>query len=73
MTTQITTEEYKAREKSKPLQLSGFATDHIWIMEDIDGYIGIRLDCGDSGTVYLTKAQAKELRWQLDSYLKEYS
>jgi hypothetical protein len=36
------------------LVLAGRATDHIWYMLDgEDPYVvGIRLDCGDSGTVY---------------------
>jgi hypothetical protein len=30
-------------------------------MEDTPGFIGLRLDCGDAGTVYLTKEQTKEV------------
>ena len=47
------------------LYIHGKATDHIWCMEDKPGFIGVRLDCGDSGTVYLTYDQAKELASQL--------
>lgn len=61
---------YKKWMLSKPLSLSGAATDHIWMMEDVEGYIGIRLDCGDAGAVYVTKAQAKELAEQLLDMLK---
>jgi hypothetical protein len=50
---------------SQPLNLSGKASDHIWCMEDVEGYIGVRMDCGDAGTVYLTHSQAKELAKQL--------
>lgn len=57
---------YKKWNLEKPLFLSGKATDHIWCMEDIDGYIGVRLDCGDAGTVYFTRGQALELAHQLN-------
>lgn len=35
-----------------------YATDHIWTMEDREGFIGLRLDSGDSGVIYFTKEQA---------------
>lgn len=35
-----------------------YATDHIWTMEDKPGFIGLRLDCGDSGVIYFTREQA---------------
>jgi hypothetical protein len=60
-------EFYKRWVLGKPLSLSGKATDHIWCMEDVPGYIGVRLDCGDSGTFYLTYEQATELAKQLTS------
>ena len=49
------------------LALSGLATNHIWLMEDgPDTHpIGVRLDCGDSGTVYMSRSQAKDLAEQL--------
>lgn len=62
-------EEYKKELFSQPLLLQGKATDHIWTMEDIDGYIGLRMDCGDSGTVYLTKQQAKQVIENLEAHL----
>jgi hypothetical protein len=45
------------------LHLSGLSTDHIWLMEDgpENHPIGVRLDCGDSGVVYLSKTQAQQL------------
>jgi hypothetical protein len=46
------------------LEVQGCATDHIWAMEHtIDGQdvIGLRFDCGDAGTLYLTKYQAREV------------
>lgn len=53
------------------LRLEGRGTDHIWTM--LDGpephTIGIRLDCGDSGVVYVTPSQAKDLIEQLKSYV----
>lgn len=62
-------QEYEQRVLSAPLHLSGKATDHIWCMEDVEGYIGVRMDCGDSGTVYLSHAQAEELVHQLNSLI----
>lgn len=60
-----TSEEYKARQTNPDLLLQGCSTDHIWCMEDIPGLIGIRMDCGDRGVVYLTYGQAKDLAEQL--------
>jgi len=50
-----------------PLHLSGCATDHIWLMEDgpESHPIGVRVDDGDSGTLYLSREQAKELGGEL--------
>ncbi len=39
-----------------------------WLTEDVPGYVGVRLDSGDfgdSGTVYMTYSQARELGKQL--------
>jgi hypothetical protein len=33
--------------------------------------IGIRLDCGDSGVVYLSREQAADLHFQLTRFLEE--
>jgi len=38
-----------------------YSTDHIWTMEDREGFIGLRLDCGDAGVIYFTKEQASEV------------
>jgi hypothetical protein len=38
-----------------------YATDHIWTMEDKEGFIGLRVDCGDSGVVYFTPSQALDV------------
>jgi hypothetical protein len=43
------------------LLLSGHATDQTWAMLDTDGLIGLRLDSGDAGVVYMTKQQAKQV------------
>lgn len=51
------------------LYLQGKATDHIWLMEDVEGYIGIRMDSGDSGVVYLTREQAADLSEQLAKFI----
>ncbi len=51
------------------LFLHGKATDHIWLMEDVPGFIGVRMDCGDSGAVYLTQAQAADLHEQLSNFV----
>lgn len=50
------------------LHLRGKATDNIWLMEDVEGYIGVRLDSGDAGTVYLTTEQARSLAAQLTEF-----
>jgi hypothetical protein len=52
------------------LYLNGLATDHIWIMETgpESHPIGVRLDCGDSGVVYLSRPQAKDLAEQLTDF-----
>jgi hypothetical protein len=54
-------------EPRKDLTLAGHATNQIWIMEDgpESHPIGIRLDEGDSGAVYLSRAQGRELAAQL--------
>ncbi len=51
----------------EPLKLQGRSTDHIWTMQDGEEpyIIGVRMDCGDAGTVYLTRKQAKDLAEQL--------
>jgi len=54
-------EQYEKRMLAPSLSLSGKSTDHIWAMEDVEGYIGLRLDCGDAGAVYFTKEQAKKV------------
>lgn len=46
-----------------------FSTDHIWAMEDMPGFIGLRLDCGDSGTIYFTPKQAINVIAELSGML----
>jgi hypothetical protein len=41
------------------LVLQGRATNDIWAMAAPDGLIGLCMDSGDSGTVYLTQEQAR--------------
>lgn len=55
------------------LQLQGRATDLVWTMADGDEpfVVGVRLDCGDSGTVYLTREQAADLSSQLADIAKK--
>jgi len=57
---------------SADLHLNGKASDHIWMMEDGEAphIIGIRVDCGDSGTLYVTYEQALDLAKQLVSCVK---
>ena len=57
----------------RTLHLNGNATDHIWCMADGDepNVIGVRMDCGDSGTVYLTREQAADLSEQLAIFARE--
>lgn len=54
------------------LHLSGKSTNHIWLMEDGEEpfVIGIRMDCGDSGTVYVTREQAEFLAIELMLFLQ---
>lgn len=47
-----------------------FATDHIWTMEDRPGFIGLRVDCGDSGVIYFTPDQARQVIDQFQCHLK---
>lgn len=56
---------------NKDLFLNGLGTDQIWLMADgpTTHPIGIRLDCGDSGVVYVSKDQAKELSEQLSLFV----
>jgi hypothetical protein len=51
------------------LFLYGEAKGPIWAMEERPGVIGLRLDCGDSGRVCLTKEQAKEVIDVLQHFL----
>lgn len=68
---QETKEQYESRCLSKKLSLDGKATDHIWAMEDVEGYIGLRMDCGDAGTVYLTPKQARDVISTLQIFLDD--
>jgi len=43
------------------LFLYGEAKGPIWTTADRPRLIGLRLDCGDAGVVYLTKEQAREV------------
>lgn len=49
--------------KQSQLRLEGLATNDIWSIEDGPNThpIGLRLDAGDSGVVYLSKKQAIEV------------
>ena len=55
------------------LYIHGHATDHIWLMEDgpKSHPIGIRVDSGDSGTLYVSRSQAKDLAEQLLDFAGE--
>lgn len=57
--------------ENESLVLNGLATDHIWLMEDGPAThpIGVRLDCGDSGTIYMSKEQARELANQIFAFV----
>jgi hypothetical protein len=45
--------------KEEQLILQGAATDTIWAMASPDGTIGLCLDSGEAGTIYLTQEQAR--------------
>ena len=57
------------------LRLEGQATDLIWGMVHADKagteVIGLRVDCGDAGTLYLSKTQAHEVIDTLNSLLSQ--
>jgi len=61
---------YTPKDKND-LFINGLATDHIWLMEDgPDTHpIGVRLDCGDSGTVYMSREQALDLAHQIQTFV----
>lgn len=61
------------KNNDKPLSIQGRAGDPIWLMADgqEDFPIGMRLDCGDGGVVYLSTDQATELARQLNSIVVE--
>ena len=52
------------------LLLQGNCTNHIWLMKDgkPPHTIGLRMDCGDGGVVYLTEEQARDLIKQLINF-----
>lgn len=51
----------KADELAGTLRIEGHAGSPIWAMAEGDGTIGLRLDCGDGGVVFLTEQQAREV------------
>jgi hypothetical protein len=61
MTTETVTHEHDKSVPQESLHLAGHATDHIWGMAHGDDCIGLRVDCGDAGTLYMTKEQAREV------------
>ena len=52
------------------LLLYGQATDQIWAMMSSDGLIGLRLDSGDAGVVYMTKQQAQQVIGTLQNIIE---
>ena len=48
-----------------------YATDLIWTMEDKPGFIGLRVDCGDAGTIYFTSDQARQVVEAFQKHLGE--
>lgn len=64
---------FKFSDLEDRLVLNGKATDHIWLMEDgkEPHAIGLRMDCGDSGVVYLTREQAIYLSKELARFVAE--
>jgi hypothetical protein len=57
--------------RENQLVLNGHATDHIWAMQHDDDLYGLRVDCGDSGTLFMTKAQAQEIIATLQGIISE--
>jgi hypothetical protein len=56
-----------------PLSISGRVGEPIWWMMDGPEThpIGLRLDCGDGGVIYLNKEQAQEIIDNLKSAIEE--
>lgn len=53
----------ETKEQGQDLVLQGRATDSIWVLGDgQEPYkLGLRLDFGDCGTVFLTREQARQV------------
>ena len=58
--------------RREALLLAGLAGDPIWLMADGPEThpIGVRLDCGDAGVVYLSSDQAEDLAEQLTKMVR---
>jgi len=70
------------KRKDTKLFVQGNATDHIWAMAEAEdgetnpatakpAHIGLRFDCGDSGTLYLTRNQAHDVIDTLNDMLQQ--
>ena len=56
--------------ESDQLILQGRATDRVWAMRSPQGTIGLCLDDGEAGTVFLTADQARAVIDTLQSMLR---
>lgn len=58
--------------EEQKLHINGQATDNIWgMVHEPEHRIGLRVDCGDAGTLFLTKSQAHDVIDTLNSLLSE--
>ena len=66
-------EDLKELQLAEGLALRGKATDSIWVLRDGEKphIFGLRLDCGDSGAVFLTREQAQAVIQALDAALAQ--
>ena len=56
--------------ESDQLILQGRATDRIWAMRSPTGTIGLCLDSGEAGTVFLNEEQARSVINTLEEMLR---
>jgi hypothetical protein len=57
--------------RKQELRIEGHAGNPIWSMTEANGEIGLRLDCGDAGVVWMTPEQARETIEALKAELAE--
>jgi hypothetical protein len=61
---------YNQPMESDQLILQGHATDRVWAMRSPNGTIGLCLDSGEAGTVFLSPEQARAVIETLEKMLR---